>query len=146
MTTTPPLADVPIRSADDLTRRWTALLNPPVFGARSLWLTWVGTDGRMLPVVVPVDDLPLLPDPAFVMSLRQVHDSILEEQLGGDGHLAMALCRPGQAEISEDDDEWAEALRSALDDGQIDGSWSLHLAAAGQVVPLVAAPEWCWRR
>ncbi|WP_254920604.1 hypothetical protein [Blastococcus mobilis] len=81
-----------------------------------------------------------------MMGLRQVHDSILEEQLGGDGHLAMALCRPGQAEISKDDDEWAEALRSALDDGQIDGSWSLHLAAAGQVVPLVTAPEWCWRR
>ncbi len=146
MTTTPPLADVPIRSADDLTRRWTALLNPPVFGARSLWLSWIGTDGCMLPVVVPVDDLPLLPDPALAMGLRQVHGSILDEQLGGDGHLAMALCRPGQAEITEDDDEWAEALRSALDDGQIDGSWSLHLAAAGQVVPLVAAPEWCWRR
>ncbi len=146
MTTTPPLADVPIRSADDLTRRWTALLNPPVFGARSLWLSWVGTDGRMLSVVVPVHDLPLAPDPALVMGLRQVHDSILEEQLGGDGHLAMALCRPGQAEISDDDDEWADALGSALDDGQIDGSWSLHLAAAGQVVPLVAAPEWCWRR
>jgi hypothetical protein len=146
MTTTPPLADVPIRSADDLTRRWTALLNPAVFGARSLWLSWLGSDGCMLPVVVPVDDLPLVPDPALLTSLRQVHDSILEEQLGGDGHLALALCRPGAPEITEDDDEWAEALRSALDDGQIDGSWSLHLAAAGQVVPLVAAPEWCWRR
>jgi hypothetical protein len=106
MTTTPPLADVPIRSADDLTRRWTALLNPPVFSARSLWLSWLGADGCMLPVVVPVDDLPLVPEPALVMGLRQVHDSILEEQLGGHGHLAMALCRPGRPEITEDDDEW----------------------------------------
>ena len=146
MTTTPPLANVPIRSADDLTRRWTALLSPPVFGMRSLWLSWVGTDGRMLPVVVPVDDLPVRPEPALVMGLRQVHDSILEEQLGGDGHLALALCRPGEPAITEDDDEWAEALRSALDDGQIDGSWSLHLAAGGSVVPLVPAPAWCWRR
>jgi len=79
MTTT----DVPIRSADDLTTRWTGLLNPPVFTARSLWLCWFGTDGRMLPAVVPVDDLPLVPDPALLMGLRQVHDSILEEQLGG---------------------------------------------------------------
>jgi hypothetical protein len=146
MTTTPPHADVPIRSADDLTRRWTALLDPPVFGARSLWLSWFGTDGRMLPVVVPVDDLPPLPEPALVMGLRQVHDSILEEQLGGDGHLAMALARPGQPEITGDDEEWAEALRATLDDGQIDGSWSLHLAAAGRVVPLVAAPEQRWTR
>ena len=146
MTTTPPLANVPIRSADDLTRRWTALLNPPVFGARTLWLSWLATDGRMLPVVVPVDDLPLVPEPALVMGLCQVHDSILEEQLGGDGHLALALCRPGEPEITEDDDEWAEALRSALDDGQIDGSWSLHLAAGGTVVPLVEAPSWVWSR
>ena len=146
MTTTPPLANVPIRSADDLTGRWTMLLNPPVFGARSLWLSWLGTDGRMLPVVVPVDDLPLVPEPALVMGLRQVHDSILEEQLNGDGHLALALCRPGEPAITEDDDEWAEALRSALDDGQIDGSWSLHLGAGGSVVPLVEALSWVWSR
>ncbi|TQN42047.1 hypothetical protein FHU33_1439 [Blastococcus colisei] len=146
MTTTPPLADVPIRSADELTIRWTKLLNPPVFGARSLWLSWFGSDGRMLPVVVPVDDLPLLPEPGMLMGLRQVHDSIVDEQLGGDGHLALALCRPGGPQITEDDDEWAEALRSALDDGQIDGSWSLHLAADGSVVPLVEAPSRVWSR
>jgi hypothetical protein len=144
--TTTPLADVPIRSADELTNRWMMLLNPPVFGARSLWLSWFGSDHRMLPVVVPMDDLPLVPEPALVMGLRQVHDSILEEQLGGDGHLALALCRPGQPEITEDDDEWAEALRSALDDGQIDGSWSLHLGAGGSVVPLVEAPSCVWSR
>jgi len=146
MTTTPPLADVPIRSAAELTDRWTMLLNPPVFGARSLWLSWFGFDHRMLPVVVPMDDLPLVPEPALVMGLRQVHDAILEEQLGGDGHLALALCRPGDPRITEDDDEWAEALRSALDDGQIDGSWSLHLGAGGSVVPLVEAPSWVWSR
>jgi hypothetical protein len=80
------------------------------------------------------------------MGLRQVHDSILEEQLGGDGHLALALCRPGQPEFTEDDDEWAEALRSALDDGRIDSTWNLHLAAGGSVVPLVEAPSWVWSR
>lgn len=146
MTTTPPLADVPIRSADELTRRWITLLDPPVFGARSLWLSWFGADGRMLPVVVPVDELPLVPEPATLMGLRQLHDSITAEQLGGDGHLAMALCRSGEPLITEDDDEWAEALRSMLDDGQIDGSWSLHLAAGGRVVPLVEAPSWVWSR
>jgi hypothetical protein len=137
MTTTPPLADVPIRTADDLTRRWELLLRPPVFRARSLWLCWLGTDGRMLPVVVPVDDLPVVPDPGLLMGLREVHDGIVEAHLDGEGHLAMALCRPGAPEITEDDDEWAEEFRTMLDDGQIDGTWSLHLAAGGSVVPLV---------
>ena len=81
MTTTPPLADVPIRSADELTRRWTLLLAPPVFGARSLWLSWLGSDGRMLPVVIPIDDLPELPDAGLLMGLRQVHDGVTEAHL-----------------------------------------------------------------
>ena len=56
--TKPPLADVPIRSAADLTSRWATVLDPPIFGARSLWLMWLGADGRMAPIVVPVDDVP----------------------------------------------------------------------------------------
>ena len=144
--TTPPLADVPVRSAADLTARWLAVLDPPVFGARSLWLTWFGADGRQLPVVVPVDDLPRIPGTAMLLGLREVHDSVLTDQLGGDGHLALALCRPGEPTTTEDDDEWAEALRTVLDDDQIDGTWSLHVAAGGEVVPLVQAPFAAWRR
>jgi hypothetical protein len=140
MTTTPPLADVPIRSADELTRRWTLLLAPPVFGARSLWLSWIGTDGCMLPVVIPIDDLPELPDAGLLMGLRQVHDGVTEAHLDGEGHLAMALCRPGRPEITASDDEWTEEFRAMFDDGQIDGTWSLHLAAGGTVVPLVNLP------
>ena len=135
--TKPPLADVPIRTAADLTERWTTVLAPPVFGARSLWLMWLGADGRMLPIVVPVDDIPLVPDAGMLHGLLQLHDAVTAEHLGGEGHLAMALCRPGRPAITEDDGEWAEALRDRLDDGQIDGTWSLHLAAAGTVLPIV---------
>ena len=135
--TKPSPADVPVRSADELTRRWEQLLDPPVFGARSLWLMWLDDSGRMLPVVIPVDDVPLVPDPGMLMGLRQVHDGVTEANLDGDAHLALALCRPGRPAITTDDDEWAEALRDLFDDGQIDGTWSLHLAAAGTVVPIV---------
>jgi hypothetical protein len=130
--TKPSLADIPVRSADELTSRWTSLLDPPVFGARSLWLMWLDADGRMLPVVIPVDDVPPVPNAAMLMGLRQVHDGVADQHLSGAGHLAMALCRPGRPEITEDDDEWAEALRDLLDDGQIDGTWSLHPISGGR--------------
>jgi hypothetical protein len=145
MTTKPALADVPIRSTADLTARWTTLLDPPVFGARSLWLMWLDTDGRMLPVVIPVDDMPLVPDRVLTAGLLSVHEAVTEEHLRGDGHLALALCRPGRPEITGDDESWAEELRAALDD-VIDGTWSLHVAAAGSVSPLVAPPESAWSR
>ena len=137
--TKPPLADVPVRSAAELTDRWAALLDPPIFGARSLWLMWLD-DGRALPVIIPVDDIPRVPDHAMLAGLVSVHEAISDEHLAGDGHLALALCRPGRPEITEDDDCWLEALSEVLDD-RIAGTWSLHLAAAGRVTPLVDLPS-----
>ncbi|WP_369140996.1 hypothetical protein [Modestobacter versicolor] len=142
---TTPLSDVPVRSAADLTRRWHTVLAPPVFGGRSLWLAWFDRDGRMLPVVVPVDELPRLPDHETLRGLLSLHDAVTEQTDCADGHLAIALCRPGTGVLTADDDEWAEALREDLDDG-IDGTWSLHLAAGGSVLPVVAPPSWAWRR
>ncbi|MDK3258503.1 hypothetical protein [Blastococcus capsensis] len=141
MTISPP-TDAPVRSTADLTDRWLAVLGTPEFAGRSLWLTWFGTDGRQLPVVIPVDDLPPLPDQVLLVGLRDVHATVLGDQLGGEGHLALALCRPGGPEITADDEAWAEALRSVLDEA----SWSLHLAAAGNVLPLADAPSGMWGR
>ena len=137
-----PSAVAPIRSAAELTDLWTALLDPPIFGARSLSLLWLHEDGRPLELIIPFDDLPLLPDHAMVFGLLSVHETVSDARLDGGGHLAMALCRPGRPEITEDDDAWVDALSEVLDD-RLDGSWSLHLAAGGTVAPLVASTEWC---
>ncbi|WP_104524618.1 hypothetical protein [Blastococcus atacamensis] len=134
--TTPALAEVPVRSAAELTSRWSALLDPPEFAARSLVLTWFASDGRQEPMVIPVEDVPRVPDVALLVDVRQLHESVLTGQLGGRGHLALALCRPGSGSPTPDDEAWVEALRELLDDG----AWSLHLAAAGSVVPLVDVP------
>jgi hypothetical protein len=143
--TKPPLADVPIRSAADLTSRWATVLDPPIFGARSLWLMWFGADGRMLPVVVPVDDVPAVPEESMAAGLLQIHAGVVAEHLDGEGHLALALCRPGRPQASQDDERWAARLHTALDD-ELDGTWSLHLAAGGRVSQLVAPPIRIWAR
>ncbi len=138
---TTPLSQVPVRSTAELTRRWHTVLAPPVFGARSLWLAWFDPAGQMLPVVVPVDDLPRLPEHETLRGLLALHDAVTAQTDCADGHLAIALCRPGAPVHTADDDAWAEALREDLDTG-IDGSWSLHLAAGGSVLPVVQPP--CW--
>ena len=108
-----------------------------MFGARSLWLTWLDDHGLMLPLVIPIDDVPLTPDSYVLRGILQMHETVIAQR--GVAHLAMALCRPGQAVLTEDDDEWVEALRADLDDG-IDETWSLHLAAGGAVVSVVDLP------
>ena len=137
--TTPPLIDVPIMTAEELTARWAAMLEPPVFGRRSLWLAWLDDDGFMLPLVVPVDDVPLVPDRSTIFGLLQLHETVADHHLDDDGHLALALCRPGRPEITEDDDAWVGLLSEVLDD-QLDATWSLHLAAGGTVLPLIDLP------
>ena len=137
--TTPPLAQVPVRSAAELTRRWADLLDPPVFATRSLWLMWLTTDGRSLPLIVPIDDLPAVPDLLTLRGLADFHEAVTE---GMDvAHLAVALCRPGPAGVIDDDEDWAEALSDLLPD-RIECAWSLHLAASGRVVPVVEPPAW----
>lgn len=140
--TTPPIAQVPVRSAAELTRRWADLLDPPVFAARSLWLGWLYEDGTSLPVLMPVDDVPRVPDPLTLRGLVHLHEAVTEHS-PGIAHLAMALCRPGHTAVTADDDEWAEALHAVLDDA-IDSGWSLHLAAGGRVVPVVGPPDGRW--
>ena len=139
--TKPPLADVPIRSADDLTARWTALLDPPVFDARSLWLSWIDADGLMLPIIVPVDDIPLTADRGMLEGLRRVHIGVAQDQLPRGGSLAMALCRPGGARVTKGDEAWAERLREALDGVPVAPLWTLHLAAGGRVSEIAAPPQ-----
>jgi hypothetical protein len=137
--TTSPLAPAPIRTAAELTDLWTALLDPPIFGSRSLSLVWLRDDGRPLELIIPMDDLPLLPDHALLFGLLSIHEAVSETRLDGGGHLALALCRPGRPEITEDDDTWVDGLSEVLDD-RIDRGWSLHLAAGGQVQPLIDLP------
>lgn len=135
--TKPPLADVPVRTPDQLTARWHALLGEPVFGARALWLTWLD-DGLQLPVVLPVDDVPAVPDRLLLMTVLDVCRQITESHVSGRGHIAMALCRPGRPFPTRDDDAWADGLLTAFADEPV--TWSLHLAAGGGVVPIVDLP------
>jgi hypothetical protein len=114
-----------------------------VFGARSLWLTWLDTSGLMLPLVIPIDDVPPLPEEFALRGLLQMHETVAEQR--DIAHVALALCRPGEAVPTEDDEAWAAFLHDGLDDS-IDETWSLHLAAGGRVEPLVEPPPFFWRR
>ena len=101
-------------------------------------MTWIDHDGLMLSMVMPVDDLPLLPDPELLEGLRRVHVGVAQRQLPLGGRLALALCRPGRPQITKNDEVWAQALREAFDGVPIAPYPTLHLAAGGSVIPMEA--------
>ena len=71
-----------------------------------------------------------------------LHEAVAGSQ-PGPVHLAMALCRPGPPAVLPDDAVWAEGLREKVG-AHVDGTWSLHLAAGGSVLPIVNPPLWAW--
>jgi hypothetical protein len=55
---------------------------------------------------MPVDDVHRVPDLITPRGLVHLHEAVVEPS-PDTTHLAMALCRPGHAVVTAEDDEWA---------------------------------------
>lgn len=130
MTPKPPLETV-IRTPTELSRLWQDLMGEGGFARRSVWLLFLGPDGRPEPVIVPIDDIPVRPDARLVDALGViVGDLIATREVDS---VALLLTRPGRGEMSEDDRRWARALLA------VSRRWPIHLATADSVQ--VFAPD-----
>ena len=138
-----PGCENPIGSTTEMTVWWAALLSADC--SPSMSMMWLDRTGRMVGRVLCVTGVPLAPTRVVRRTLLDVHDAVVAKEPAAEGHLALALCRPGAAEISEADDDWAEALDLDLED-RTDGAWSFHLSAGGWITPVTEAQRWTWRR
>jgi len=132
--TTWPAPDTPIRSAADLLATWQRLMGPGGFGRSTLWLIFLDDDHRMQQVIMPIDDLPVLPDDRFIDNV-----ALMLEQLRDAGEFAsaaMLLARPGDAQMTDADRQWARGLRGKL---AAVSPWPVHLATRGRIQ--VFAPD-----
>ena len=109
----PPDQAPPIRSAEDMYRRWRALMGELGFSERLLWYTLISVDGRQAPLLSQVADLPLRPDELVVDNLMWICGQILRSTDHPDGSVALLLSRPGSAHMTDSDRAWARALTAA---------------------------------
>ncbi|WP_375504873.1 hypothetical protein [uncultured Jatrophihabitans sp.] len=120
------LNDMTVTSDHDLALLWSTLVGEGDFDIRSLRLVIIDEAGRPAPVVVPIDDVPLVPSPAEVDSFGHFFD-----HLAGFGSPALLLSRPGSSEVQEHDRYWASAMAPFVT------RWPMQLAtqdAFGRVV------------
>lgn len=141
---TRPHPTVPVTSDVELTERWRALLQldgPP--SRRTLFLAWLRRDGNMVPLLMPVEDVPLEPDRVALGSLVTLHGTVAEtEDVGpGDLHLALLLERRGPAGLSPDDHAWCSAVEALLRD-RSGVDCSLHVGNGRTAVPVLPRRSW----
>lgn len=101
---------------------WQTLMGSGGFARRSIWMVFLEPDGRTIPAINAIDEIPVLPVREFVENL----EGIVEQLLGdpGVGSAAFLLSRPGSVNMSSGDRIWARALQNLC---RI-GGWPLHLA------------------
>ncbi len=136
MTTLKPDPEPPTHVPDDASLlAWAEFVSMRVRPVRrSLWLSWIDADHRLLPVLVPVDDIPDTPDAKLLDNLGFVVKSVIDKEAAG-GSAVFMLERPGGDAVCDSDRRWnAGVRRAALDHGvTLRGGF---LATAGGVRPL----------
>lgn len=101
---------------------------------RTLTVTWLDADDRLLGLALPIDDVPARPDAAALVGLGTVLRSVVEDEAPGDSAVVV-LERPGDATLTADDRAWNRDLRAEAD-GRGVRLRGFFVAAGGQVRPL----------
>jgi hypothetical protein len=111
MTRLPAPRDLPSLLTDDDIRRRVECLIAPALRDRTLWLFFLDGDRRQAPVVMPVEDMPHLPDDT-VDALGEVLEGFLPDLATdtGSGSVVLVRERLGPADVLAADRTWACAL------------------------------------
>ncbi|MBB5641373.1 hypothetical protein [Cryobacterium roopkundense] len=78
-----------------------------------LWLMLLDADGHQLPILIPIEGIPLRPEPGGMTPLATGIGAMLNER-GPGGSVILALERPGSAGLTAPDQAWARELSTAF--------------------------------
>lgn len=108
--------DEPLISDYDVLRRVEKLIGRA--NLRQLWLLFLDDQNVQLPLLVPIDALPVMPDehamPGLAESMRMVMTEI------GATSLIVVIERYASSSLSAQDVAWAVSIRQAFSDGQLE--------------------------
>jgi len=108
-----PLDDAsPVTTLAEARERVADLLGPAM--ARILWIMLLDRHGRQLPVLTPIANLAVHPEPNLLSALATHFEALLREAAPG-GRLILTLERPGPGVITAHDRSWASEVTRAFD-------------------------------
>jgi hypothetical protein len=80
---------------------------------RQLWLMLLDAHGRQLSLLIPIDGIPLRPEPGSARPFAVRINEILAQQAPG-GSVIVAVERPGSAALTAADQAWAHELTESF--------------------------------
>jgi hypothetical protein len=104
--------------------------------SRQLWLMLLDARGWQIPLLIPVDDIPLRPEPGCGAVLAAAVCRLLSEH-GPGGSVILTLERPGTAALTAPDQAWARELSASF--GKVVRITGMFIAHDQGVCELVAS-------
>lgn len=102
----------PLLTESDMIARIRDLLAPAINPAQ-LWILLLDGLRCQMPVMMPIEDCPDLPEPALLDALAGVLSTAVEENLDGDGSVIFVRERLGPDRVTAEDHCWAAGLAGA---------------------------------
>jgi hypothetical protein len=98
----------------DVLARVDEIIEPAARQDRALWLFFFYSDGTQAPVIVPLDDMPDMPEEddaevAFHM-LRHFYGMSEDDDLA----FVLTICRDGTPELTNSDRQWLRVLQRGI--------------------------------
>jgi len=101
----------PVTTVEEARERVRDLVGPAI--RPQLWFMLLDRVGRQLPVLIPVDGIPLRPVPGGSAVLAARLTELLEELAPG-GSVILTLERPGSAALTAPDQAWAHEFAASF--------------------------------
>lgn len=97
----------PVTTEEEARQRVSELVGHAI--RPQLWFMLLDAHGRQLSLVIPVDGIPLRPEPGSGTGMASALNALVEEHVPG-GSVILTLERPGTAALTASDEVWAEEL------------------------------------
>ena len=129
----PVTPEEPLRTDADLLR-WARFINHGVHPRmRTLWVLLLDEEDVPLPVIIPIEEIPDLPDAEGTTRIAEALGSALSGPAPA-GCVVLLLERPGPARRTQADHAWHIMLRWAMSEEEVRVR-AVFLAAEGVVLP-----------
>lgn len=104
------LLATPVRTDADVLARVATVIDEQARALRALWLFFLDREGLQNEVVVPIDCIPVQPDPGLAGSVCYVVTQLLNGA-EPEGTAIITLSRPGVNDLGDTDRRWLRALQ-----------------------------------